>query len=122
MIDSEQARRLAITRWEDNFSNTFATDTNRDGAYFVTTAGHGGYVVDQRALTADEIKAIEKIAKGHVKHPSATGDGHAVYTFEEDCEWTVLYKFTDIRAEDSLSTDELVESIFNQYFGEQTGS
>lgn len=129
------ARHIAELMW--GTGGTSATRTNRKGAYYYSCSGHGGYVVDCRALTIEEKEAIwpycGSLVGPHNLHTylANASDGtcyvtavqymdfscdarvvrssvprgmqpvgwakHQVYLFEEDCDWSILETFTDIR-------------------------
>ncbi len=129
------ARHIAELMW--GTGGTHAIRTNRAGAYYYSCSGHGGYVVDHRALTIEELEDICHYQGGHIgphnlhtllvrglddtlcvagvsyhdfaHHakrprvhlpPEVRVEGwfkHPVYLFEEDCDWSILETFTDIR-------------------------
>lgn len=55
------ARNVAEMLW--GRGGTQAIRTNRRGAYYFTCSGHGGYIVDSRALTDAEKSAITESVK-----------------------------------------------------------
>lgn len=57
-IDHSKARSIAKTRW-GTVNETYST--NRTGAYYFSCAGHGGYLCDPDAFSADEREAITEI-------------------------------------------------------------
>jgi len=117
-LNSSRARSIAEQNWQRGGTN--ALKTNRKGAYYYSCSAHGGYVVDGNALTTEEKTNIEKHIKpeigcvavdnttGKIKHFSYWGSFRynigsqtlyktLIYLFEEDCAWSVLEKYTDIR-------------------------
>lgn len=52
------ARRIAELVWGKG--GTTAYKTNRVGAYYYSCSSHGGYVVDHRALSEEELSNINK--------------------------------------------------------------
>lgn len=105
MLTRDQAAEIAAGTWGavDSFY-----PTNRDGAYEFGCAGHGGFVVDAEALTADERKALEP----HMKASN-------VMLFEEDCAWALLYVLTAVRARDPARAQRAVDvaqKTFDQFF------
>lgn len=55
------ARNIAEMLW--GRGGTQSIRTNRNGAYYFTCSGHGGYIVDSRVLTATEKAAILESVK-----------------------------------------------------------
>jgi hypothetical protein len=51
------ARHIAELQWGEGGTN--AMRTNRNGAYYYSCSGHGGYVVDARCLTEAEKEALK---------------------------------------------------------------
>lgn len=58
-LTSSQARNLAAKLWGDVNSSY---RVNRKGVYYFSCAGHGGYVVDPRALSPKEFEALKEVA------------------------------------------------------------
>lgn len=56
LLSHSQARYLAESLWGPG--GTTAYRTNRRGAFYFSCSGHGGYVIDDRALTADEKRKL----------------------------------------------------------------
>jgi hypothetical protein len=147
------ARSIAESMWGKG--GTTAYKTNRQGAFYYSCSGHGGYIIPALTLTEAERAEINKFHKpdyinviiqtingvkcivGADNSPMAKyatnkrtytinqnfGPAHweklEVYAFEEDCAWSVIEKFTDIRIIDKkMPTDNstLIESTFNQYY------
>lgn len=125
MITASQARSMAVSRW-----GTHATSarTNRRGAFYFSCSSHGGYIIDGRCLTLDETNNILKYLpaefatevfatnkpevavkfRGPDSNRNLTYYGHSqqtrqilIFYGEEDCAWSVIEKFTDIRMADS---------------------
>jgi len=70
------------------------------------------YGVDYAHVPASNVKRSNKGFKvklgAHVKW-----EKYIFYVFEEDCDWSILEKFTDVRLKDNPSTEEQIESSFN---------
>lgn len=149
VLTSAKARSFAETRW--GRGGTHSSRTNRRGVYYFGCSGHGGYVVDGYALTEDERLEIIKYVQPEkclmvyrVSDEKVTflsnpftmrtqkyrfnPDYHErvldypIYFFEEDCDWAVLEKFTDIRASMGHSVnpdnhEQMVEDTFNRWHG-----
>ena len=52
LLTHSQARSMAESMWGPG--GTTAYRTNRTGAFYFSCSGHGGFVIDDRALTDDE--------------------------------------------------------------------
>lgn len=147
-ITSAIARSFAEQAW--GCGGTAAYKTSRKGAYYFSCSGHGGYIVDSQALTAEERERIEKYIKpqqcevwyqnGFVlgyrgpdnfktKKLVRVRDGailehklYPFYVFEEDCAWSILEKFTDVRCPGSRSPTTpkeqqvMIEECYRKYF------
>lgn len=144
-----KARRFAETAW--GRGGTKALKTTRKGVYYFSCSGHGGYVVDASRLSKEEYDAIRPFARpdnclvvylrnsGKVtfwQNPwSVSKQSYKIYQdsekiyrevffFEEDCAWSILEKFTNIRLKESshkLSKkeyDAYVEEQFTHWFGD----
>jgi len=142
-LTHSRARSFAETTWGTGGTHSYRT--NRHGAYYFSCSGHGGYVVDAAALTAEERAAIDPYVKPmqsfyaeraggqcyFLMNPhsyrsrsyrvySDTVTGYTgIYFFEEDCDWAVLEKFTDIRSAGIIGTPEQraesIEGTFNRW-------
>lgn len=131
------ARNIAESLW--GTGGTSASKTTRKGVYYFDCAGHGGYVLPASVLSKSEYEAVSEYVKPEVaKVYGSTVDGKIVYmhpyrtrssrlaaplttteeeffVFEEDCDWTVLEKFTGIRLKEPLDDpkrDRARERIF----------
>jgi hypothetical protein len=123
--------------------------TNTKNAYYYSCAGHGGYIVKAEALTEEQKENISKFEKplriqeltddnGKVwgtnyndipsscrsqtrfkAPPNAKWIDKWFYVFEEDCAWAILEKFTNIRLKNSITTDDIIEKTFNQWYKEK---
>lgn len=160
MVKSSIARRIAKARWSEINDSI---KTNRKYVYYYSCAGHGGYVLDPKALTDEEREEISGVEDGistsslllFVQHRTdgtyilktstyylskivgsqpigradlSKGDAewieYPVYLFEEDCAWSVLEYFTDVRLVDVNTPDderikETVENWYPQYFDQE---
>lgn len=56
LLTHSQARSLAESIWGPR--GTIAYRTNRTGAFYFSCSGHGGFVIDDRALTGQERKHL----------------------------------------------------------------
>lgn len=56
LIGGSQARTIAEARWGSG--GTSSTRTNRTGCFYYSCSGHGGFVIDERALTEQERAAM----------------------------------------------------------------
>lgn len=141
MITGSRARTLAETTWGRGGTNS--ERTNRKGAFYYSCAGHGGYIVDGNALTSDERAVIDQYVKpetvwaiinnetGAIRktsNPFSTKrffaryyqneilvKDYPIYYFEEDCDWAVLEKFTDIRAGGRNTDPEFINKVFDRW-------
>jgi CRISPR/Cas system CSM-associated protein Csm3 (group 7 of RAMP superfamily) len=138
MIQSTQARSMAESLWGKG--GTHAHRTNRQGAFYFSCSGHGGYIIDWKALTESERIEVNKYlkpeecfvskdSKGKIRrfhHPykeskTTTHFGPFekvfVYVAEEDCDWAIIQKFTKIRriGDDEEVTSKCAEKTFNSY-------
>lgn len=134
-LNSSKARSFAETLWGRGGTNGYRT--NRKGAYYYSCSGHGGYVVDAEALTPEERANIDVYVKAekvfyadhangknyflqnpfsvrrqryHIYPDTVTGYTQ-VYVFEEDCDWAVLEKFTDIRTEGVVNPEARAAAV-----------
>lgn len=146
VLTSAKARSFAETNWGRGGTTSYRT--NRRGVYYFSCSGHGGYVVDGYALTEDERAEIDKYVTSHsctmVFNPSTQRiiflqnpctirtqryrynpevhtivKDYPIYFFEEDCDWAVLEKFTDIRAKHTMTPAEREKAIndtFTRWF------
>jgi len=156
-----QARAIAEMMW--GRGGTTAYKVNRNGAYYFSCAGHGGYLVASTALTEAEIEKVHpfgtreyinilvqdrtdgKYVTGVDNSPMSRSvtrprrftydlrlgqvnwERYYIYVFEEDCAWSIIEKFTDIRMVDKRDSDsnyyqyreEAIESTFQKYFGDK---
>jgi hypothetical protein len=141
-LSSAKARSFAECNW--GYGGTNQVKTTRRGAYYFSCSGHGGYVVDANALSVQEYENIVKYAKpekcfvtlvdGEVKffqNPITTRRQRyklyqnmeqktvEVFFFEEDCDWAILEKFTDIRLvggyEDLAKHEEAINGTFTRW-------
>ena len=147
------ARRIAELMW--GRGGTHYYKTNRRGAYYYSCAGHGGYVVDSRCLTTEELQQIDKYtepeqlplltqisdqnkkfvvgvflnnfsckAKNRFTYNRFFGSASwenfiKIYLFEEDCDWSILEKYTNIRAKGGVSTQETIDRTFDTWIAKR---
>ena len=145
-INHEIAKNLAEARWGRGGTTSYRT--NRKGVYYFSCSSHGGYVVDLKALTSDDIKEISQYISfetmeivlnddyvfgyfnpfTHKRNASVSVPMYTVgvrksnyhfYLFEEDCDWAILEKFTDIRRKDGVPEEEnqkyIADTFYNWY-------
>lgn len=99
MLSRLQARAIAEQQWGDAGQGEVAT--NREGAYYFSCSSHGGFVIDNQALTGAERRLLAEAGF------SSGGHGRAdCWTFEEDAEWAAVYLLTGIRTEDGFAAPE----------------
>lgn len=138
-LTASVARSIAQSMW--GHGGTHAYKTNRKGVYYFSCAGHGGYVLPASVLTKEEYAAVSRYvepktatvyvdARGKVlyMHPYRTRTTKLMppwttieeefFTFEEDCEWAVLEKFTTIRVEMGSGTVRDYEGTFWRWYDE----
>lgn len=65
-IDASRARNIAERLWGGG--GTKSDRTNRQGVYYYSCSGHGGYIVDPSALTAEEKESIDSFIKEYSSH------------------------------------------------------
>ncbi len=139
ILTSNKARSFAETLWGRGGTNAYRT--NRPGAFYYSCSGHGGYVVDGGVLTKEERAEIDKYVSPEtvlvvtrngkpyfIQNPSTVRTqryrvytdsvklrDYPIYFFEEDCDWAVLEKFTNIRAGGRDTDPAIINRIFNQW-------
>jgi len=142
VLTSAKARSFAETLW--GRGGTTAYRTNRRGAYYFSCSGHGGYVVGGGVLTEAERAEIDKYVKpeltavaivnetGKIRffhnpvstrrrvsrwypHTDTIFNEYPIYFFEEDCDWSVLEKFTNIRAGGKNTDPAHIDKIFDTW-------
>jgi len=141
MITGSRARILAETTW--GTGGTHSARTNRKGAFYYSCSGHGGYIVDGNALTVaerdhidrfkkpeyvwaiinDETSAVRKTSNpfstkrffAHMRVGERLDKNYPIYYFEEDCDWSILEKFTDIRAGGKDTDADTILNIFYRW-------
>jgi hypothetical protein len=132
MLTHSQARNIAEHLWGRGGTN--ATRTNRPGAFYFSCSGHGGFVIDGRCLTDQEREAILRYAKPdqaheyfnpqsgkvyRLMHPFCTRQRSYrvpysaqmrvidIFTFEEDCAWSIPGVFAGIFTKGMNDADAL---------------
>lgn len=142
-LTSALARATAEARW--GRGGTTAYKTNRKGAYYFSCAGHGGFVISAKALSASEYEALSKYVTPEVmtvyianednsvllafhpfrlksgKLPYAGPLGHRVekeelFLLEEDCDWSLAVILAGIMTPDM--TKEAAEKTFYDWYDE----
>lgn len=136
MMNHSQARSIAEGLWGRGGTNS--EPTNRNGAFYFSCSGHGGFVIDVNCLTDDElIKISDHVEietatqyrfgrKRTFMHPyrekgakvslMATVDTIRFIVLEEDCAWCLAYKFTGIQHKNKPARPDYVEELFNRYY------
>ncbi|WP_454287224.1 hypothetical protein [Rhizobium arsenicireducens] len=135
MLNHSQARSIAEARWGRGGTNS--EPTTRRGAFYFSCSGHGGFVIDARALTPEERAAIEPYvsfdtAKSYtwgrhqvLMHPYRTTGAKVALDavteqfdfllLEEDCDWCLAYVFTGIRHRNKPAKGEYAQRTFDQW-------
>lgn len=128
LLTSAEARQIAESVWGRGGTSTKRTNTR--GAFYFSCSGHGGFVIDARVLSDGQKAALEpfvtfdpvtryhngngktygiisKYRRNSFKAPfDCLKEEFQILLLEEDCEWALVYVFTDIRFRDSMSGDE----------------
>lgn len=118
MLTHSEARGIAETLW--GTGGTHATRTNTRGAFWFNCAGHGGLIVDARALDPTQRRAIDALGcfvepfqarryfngtRCRFWHPYIWNTRRYrythcetidVYVFEEDCDWALAVEYAGI--------------------------
>lgn len=124
MITASQARSMAETRW--GTGGTHGYRTNRRGAFYYSCSSHGGYVIDARCLSPEEVQNLNQhlgMMQGYQATEIVNNKSGKVVKFrgpenyrtiryyatsqtarqvpilfaEEDCDWAVVEYFTSIQ-------------------------
>jgi hypothetical protein len=122
LLTSAEARQMAESMW--GRGGTTAQRTNTRGAFYFSCSGHGGFVIDTRALNAAELADVKEFALPVKVTRFYTASGKTigmmtpyrqksirlpfdyraeifdVLVLEEDCEWALAYRFTTVRFTD----------------------
>ncbi len=130
-LKHSEARNIAESLWGSGGTTSYAT--NRNGAFYFSCSGHGGFVISANALTATERKAIDQYCQAErgIRYIARNGKStlmHAFrkrgtriayaytvqcdfYIFEEDCDWSIVITQTGIRLRGRDSaTDPMIKS------------
>lgn len=123
MIQHSHARTMAEQRWGRGGTHSYRT--NRPGAFYFSCSGHGGFVIDARAFTEDELVQIREYLSPEIATEvvqNATGkivrfrgpEGRRnlkyrmhsesvgypeIFFAEEDADWSVVAVFAGILIE-----------------------
>lgn len=119
MLNHSTARQIAEKMWGKGGTTSYRT--NRRGAFYFSCAGHGGFIIDGRAFSPQEIAQLTQFVDGYdatefryhgkpvFMHPWRTrgvkyngGFGFTnfkIFLFEEDCDWCLPVIFAGIRIE-----------------------
>lgn len=143
LITGSQARSMASSQW--GVANR-GLRTNRRGAFYYSCSSHGGYVIDSRCLTREELANVQQYLSPEIAHEIRridTGEAvkfrgpltrrilkyHAgservhevpIFFAEEDCAWAVIEKFTGIRTVNTPFNDP--EPTFQRWYGPKGGT
>ena len=63
-IDAVTARNFAETRWGRGGTNS--SRTTQKGFYYYSCSGHGGYVVDARSFTTEQLEILTECGHGAI--------------------------------------------------------
>ncbi|MER8983945.1 hypothetical protein [Mesorhizobium sp. M0843] len=133
MLTHSQARSIAEALWGTGGTNS--SRTNRAGAFYFSCSGHGGFVIDARALTHEEYlkfrlhkdpeqaqdygKAImhEYRRRSFKVTPTqlANMQDFEFFVLEEDCDWCIAPLMAGIRTLDGYMTDEAAQNTFDRW-------
>ncbi|MES0188971.1 hypothetical protein NKK48_30370 [Mesorhizobium sp. C386A] len=102
------------------------------GAFYFSCSGHGGFVIDARALTHEEYLKFRLhkdpsrpgLRQGrHARIPAPLVQGHPTqlanmqdfefFVLEEDCDWCIAPLMAGIRTLDGYMTDEAAQNTFD---------
>ena len=137
MLSHVQARQIAETLW--GRGGTSSATTNRNGAFYFSCSGHGGFVIDAAALTSEEYVALSKYVEpekakrytfGRKSKILWSGSRRAIrvpvgtppsffefFVLEEDCAWALAYVLTGVRHKSVTAAQEQCarETFWNWY-------
>jgi hypothetical protein len=136
MLNHTQARSIAEARWGRGGTHSYGV--NRPGAFYFSCSGHGGFVIDARSLTDEELIAISPYIEledatlykwgreRKLMHPYRTHsfkvsacaelEHFKFFLLEEDYDWCLAYLFTGIRHKEKPSTTEAAaQRTFDQW-------
>ncbi|KQS84296.1 hypothetical protein [Rhizobium sp. Leaf383] len=135
MLTHNQARVIAEAVW--GRGGTHSEPVNRPGAFYFSCSGHGGFVIDQRALKDEELLAISPHVnfedariyswgkRKTLMHPYRTTGARVsamareedfkFFLLEEDCDWCLAYIFTGIRHRYKPAKEEAAQQTFDQW-------
>jgi hypothetical protein len=131
-IGSSAARNMANTLWGKR--GTKASRTNRNGVYYFSCSGHGGFIIDGRALSPQERDDIKKYITPEktsvymdtdgkvrrVRNPFTTRSRTVktytgwtkeeveIFVAEEDADWCVPTLFANIQTDGDCTSQALM--------------
>lgn len=139
MITHGQARSMAEANWGSGGTNS--SRTNRRGAFYFSCSGHGGFIIDGRALS-DEEKALMRefatpqetvevynpdtgkvygifnpfaIRRRSIRAPIyAMQNKVEIWAFDEDCDWCIPAVFAGIHTRTHHGLDKAL-ATFNRW-------
>lgn len=135
MLTHSEAKTIAEAAW--GRGGTHSEPTTRQGAFCFSCSGHGGFVIDQRALTDEELLAISPYVsfedatlytwgkrrtlmqpyrtKGARVSAMSREETFKFFLLEEDCDWCLAYLFTGIRHKKKPADLEAAQRTFDQW-------
>lgn len=143
-LESSRARCFAECLW--GRGGTISRRTNRKGAFYFSCSGRGGRNAEGDTLTAEEKEQIEKYVTpdecfvsyrgGNGKvviwenpftaygkrrygiYSDSVDTKKKIYVFEEDSDWAILEKFTNIRTKSSPK-DDYTDEVFQRWYNKE---
>lgn len=122
LLTSAEARQMAENLW--GRGGTSPKRTNTRGAFYFSCSSHGGFIIDARALTPEQVADLKLYRKPDTVTRYSTSYGKVlgmmtpyrsksiripfdykaevfeVFVLEEDCDWALAYRFTTVRLND----------------------
>lgn len=133
MMTHSMARSIAEAAWGRGGTHSYRT--NRYGAFYFSCSGHGGFVIDARALSDEQYIKISKYVPpqqatqygGAVMHPYRTRSLRTVhppkpfkfFMLEEDCDWCLAPLFANINLVERPFSMELAQRTFDQWIAKR---
>jgi len=114
-----QARQMAESKWGSG--GTHSEKTTEPGAFYFSCSGHGGFILDGRALPGQARESLKQFIQPEIVEHYFTQCGKLVafnwpdrrrnrkipadcykvqfevFVLEEDCDWCLAYMFTPVR-------------------------
>lgn len=133
MINHSRARSMAESNWGTHGTTSYKT--NRKGAFYFSCSGHGGFVIDSRCLSEEELNKMRTYLKSETAHEVVRSDGSVrrfrgpfsrqtlkytphfetirsveIFFAEEDCDWAVPVVVAGIKIE-SMERENAIRSF-----------